>query len=141
MVRPEYDPPVIVEWLINVHAHGNQVGLSVSIHVRRFETDEMSRRVADVMLCEVHFAVVLVPDYTLRFRLFPEVIATDGGNIQIAIAVKIGCDRGAGTRQKTDGVMLEFEITLVFEPLDAVPRTWAWRQVVKGVSIRVEDVH
>ena len=103
LIEPEHHAPVVGERLINIHPHGNQVGFSVSVHVRRFQTDEMSRRVADVMLREVHFAVVLEPDDALRIGLLPEVVATDGGDIQVAVAVEVGGNGGAGPREKPDG--------------------------------------
>ena len=93
------------------------------------------------MLCKVHFAIVFEPDDALRVRPLPEVIATDGRDIQMAIAVEVGRHRGAGPREKADGVMFKFEIAFILEPLDAVPGTRAWRQVIKSVPIRVEDVH
>src|SRR5664280_377611 len=65
VIQPEHDSSVIGKWLIDVHPHGNQVGLSVPIHVRRFQADEMGRRMADVMLREIHFAVVFEPDDAL----------------------------------------------------------------------------
>src|ERR1035441_423482 len=75
--QPEYDASVVGEWLINVHPYGNEVGFPVSVHICRFQADEMSRGVADVMLGKHHFAVVLKPDDALRVRPLPEVVATD----------------------------------------------------------------
>src|ERR1035441_1000520 len=141
VIEPEHNATIVGKWLINVHPHGNQVGLSIPVHVCRFQADEMSRRVADVMLREVHFAIVLKPDDTLRVRLLPKVVATDGGDIQIAIAVEVDRNGGAGPREKADGMMLELEIALLFEPLDAVPGSWAWGQVVEGIPIGEQDVH
>src|ERR1035438_8766958 len=70
--------------------------------------------------------------------LFKQKTAYD---IQVAVAVEVGRHRGAGPRQKADGVMFKFEIAFILEPLDAVPGTRAWRQVIKSVPIRVEDVY
>src|ERR1019366_7018720 len=141
VVEPEHNAPVIGKWLINVHPHGNQIGLSISIHVCRFQANEMSRRVANVMRCKVHFAVVLKPDDALRVRLLPKVVATDGNDVQIAVAVDVGRNRGAGPREKADGMMFELEIALIFQPLDAVPWTWARRQIVESIPIGEQDIH
>src|SRR4051794_36085493 len=89
---------------------------------------------------EIHLSVVFKPDDTLRIRLFPEVVATDGGDIQIAIAVEVGGYSGAGSRENSDRTVVKFEIALVFEPLDAMPRPRPGRQVIEGIAIGQQDV-
>src|ERR1035437_6589129 len=141
MIKPEDDASVVGEWLINVHPYGNEVGFPVPVHICRFQADEMSRGVADVMLGKIHFAVVLEPDDALRVRSLPEVVATDRRNIQIAVTVEVGRHRGAGPREIADGVMVKFEVAPIFEPLDAVPRPRARGQVIEGIPVGVQDVH
>src|SRR5262249_14862877 len=107
MIKPEDDASVIGKRLINVHPYGNEVAVPVPVHIGRFQANEMSRGVADVMLGKVHFAVVLKPDDALRVRPLPEVVATDGSDIQIAVTVEVGRYRGAGPQEMVDGVMFK----------------------------------
>src|ERR1039458_7122582 len=75
VIQPEYDASVVGEWLIDGRPYGTEGEFPVPVNVCRFQADEMSRGVADVMLRKVHFAVILKPDHALRIRLLPEVVA------------------------------------------------------------------
>src|SRR5688572_30650484 len=99
---------------------------AVAIHVRSRNDDEMRRCVRQWSRGEILTPIILEAHQRHGVRFLPVIEATDRNDVVVPVTIEVHGDRAVGTGQVSETLERKLSLSLVFEPLDAMPgaRTW-----------------
>lgn len=123
-----------------MHPSGNDVRFAIAVEITERERQNVRRSAGNVVQDELHGAIILKPCKTLRRGILPQIECAYGEDIMVSVMIDI---QRAGTESTSEihyAMEFEFEVSLVFQPVDTMPWSWPWRNVIECISVRVEYV-
>ena len=76
-----------------MHAAAHEIRCAITVEVADGERDQMRRRAREIMHRKLLAPVVLQPDKTLGRGVAPLVVGADDHDIEVSVAIDVGCLR------------------------------------------------